>query len=58
MKGYFSMRFAVRFAMRYAVNCVVLMGVALMSGPLAAQTEKYNMTRGVTDISHRFMVCT
>ena len=49
MKGYFSMGFAVSCA----VNCVALMGAALMSGPLAAQTEKYNMTRGVTDISHQ-----
>lgn len=41
------------FSFRYAVNCVALMTIALMSGTLAAQTEKYNMTRGVTDISHQ-----
>ena len=40
MKRYFKMMCATSWA-------------ALVSGPLAAQTEKYNMTRGVTDISHQ-----
>jgi cytochrome c oxidase subunit 2 len=41
------------FSIRCALNCVALMGAGLMSGTLAAQTEKYNMTKGATDISHQ-----
>lgn len=41
------------FSMRGVVNYVVSIGVALISCSLQAQTEKYNMTRGATDISHQ-----
>ncbi len=40
-------------SMRSAVNCVMSIGIALISCSLQAQTEKYNMTRGATDISHQ-----
>ncbi len=41
------------FSMRGVVNYVVSIGMALISCSLQAQTEKYNMTRGATDISHQ-----
>lgn len=36
-----------------AVNYLVLIVVLLISWPVQAQQEKYNMTRGATDISHQ-----
>ena len=37
----------------YVTNYLVLMWGILISNSLQAQTEKYNMTRGATDISHQ-----
>jgi cytochrome c oxidase subunit 2 len=39
--------------LRCVANYLVLMWLLLISAPLQAQTEKYNMTRGATDISHQ-----
>lgn len=39
--------------LRSVANYPVLMWLLLISAPLQAQTEKYNMTRGATDISHQ-----
>lgn len=38
---------------RCVANYSVLMWIFFVSAPLQAQTEKYNMTRGATDISHQ-----
>ena len=46
MKRYLS-------SLRCVANYPVLMWMLFISAPLQAQTEKYNMTRGATDISHQ-----
>lgn len=46
MKRYLS-------SLRRVANYPVLMWMLFISAPLQAQTEKYNMTRGATDISHQ-----
>ncbi|MGV8837566.1 cytochrome c oxidase subunit II [Cellvibrio sp.] len=46
MKRYLS-------SLRCVANYPVLMWILFISAPLQAQTEKYNMTRGATDISHQ-----
>ncbi|MDR7088020.1 cytochrome c oxidase subunit II [Cellvibrio fibrivorans] len=46
MKRYLS-------SLRCVANYPVLMWMLFISTPLQAQTEKYNMTRGATDISHQ-----
>lgn len=46
MKRYLS-------SLRCVANYPVLMWMFFISAPLHAQTEKYNMTRGATDISHQ-----
>jgi cytochrome c oxidase subunit II len=40
-------------SLRCVANYPVLMWMLFISTPLQAQTEKYNMTRGATDISHQ-----
>jgi cytochrome c oxidase subunit II len=40
-------------SLRCVANYPVLMWILFISAPLQAQTEKYNMTRGATDISHQ-----
>jgi len=40
-------------SLRCVANYPVLMWMLFISAPLQAQTEKYNMTRGATDISHQ-----
>jgi cytochrome c oxidase subunit 2 len=39
--------------LRCVANYPALIWIFFMSAPLQAQTEKYNMTRGATDISHQ-----
>lgn len=41
------------FCLRCVANYPVLIWILFISAPLRAQTEKYNMTRGATDISHQ-----